>query len=162
MKHNDFENIVGFELPKKIKYIDGNGPARTHYAFLKNERTGALLAYAEEKRICMPTTDNVRNKYHAEQLLVNNIEKVRNRYSASEWRGTKTIISARFSKYGFIGNSKFCLSCAKLLLKKCGSYVNYVSYFEDGYIHKKPLENVCDNAHYSTNLLFRKNLSTNA
>jgi hypothetical protein len=158
VNYEDFERTFGFDIPNKLKYIDKNGPPRTHIAFLKNERTNKLLAYGEEKRIHQPTCEDVRNKFHAEQALLYNINKVRNKVNPNEWRGPKTIISARFSKCGFIGNSKFCSSCAKLLLKKCSSYVDYVAYFENKNLCKVPIKNICKDTTYSTSLQYRHNL----
>jgi len=158
LNFEDFERLFGFEIPNKLKYVDPTGPPRTHIAFLKNERTHKLLAYGEEKRVHPPTYDDVRNKFHAEQTLLFNIGKIRNKVNTNEWRGPKTIISARFSRYGFIGNSKFCSSCAKLLFKKCSLYVDYVAYFEDQILCKIPIQKICKDTTYSTSLQYRHTL----
>jgi len=159
MHITDFELYVGFELPNKIKYIDPRGPPRTHWAFLRNDRTKKLLLYAGEKRVHQPGPQDVRNKFHAEQELLAIIERNRHKLTTSEWRGSKTIISARFSKCGLVGNSKFCCSCARLILNKCRTFVKNVMYYENGKMYKEPIENICNNATYSTSLIFRKGLT---
>ena len=160
MNYEDFENIVGFELPNKIKYIDHNGPPRTHWAFLRNDRTNKLLAYGEEKRIRRPGIEKVRNKLHAEQDLLANIERAKSKLTTSEWRGSKTIISVRFSRCGFVGNSKFCSSCAKLILKKCNSFVSNIMYFENDNLCIENIKYICNDATHSSSMIFRKGLST--
>ena len=159
MNYEDFENTIGFELPNKIKYIDHSGPPRTHWAFLRNDRTKKLLAYGEEKRIHRPGIEKVRNKLHAEQELLANIERTKSKLTTSEWRGPKTIISVRFSRCGFVGNSKFCSSCAKLIFKKCNAFVSNIMYFENENLCRESIQDICNNTTHSSSMMFRKGLS---
>ena len=151
------EHIIGCKIPKSIKYSDPTGPPRTHYAMLKNERTGKIIAHASHKRVRRSGPDNVQNTQHAEQELIREVERVKKHMTASEWRGQKTIISARFSRNGHIGNSKVCASCARLIKNKCKGYVKQVMYFSS---EQEPLwlsiDDICKDASYSSGDVHRK------
>ncbi len=142
--YEEIEAELGIQIPCALKYKDPNG---IHAALLICDKTGEVLAYGINKRICPKTKPHGQTRYtvHAEQELLNNFTR-RQHQIKNKMRGAMTLLSVRFSQTGVCGNSRVCKSCAQIVSKKFGNLIRKVKYM-DGTTKtwcEVSVEQVCD------------------
>ena len=144
--YEEIENELGCKIPDAIKYIDPDG---LHAALLINERTGEVIAYGINKRICtmnLPHDGCTRYTVHAEQEMLCNYTKIQRQLKFNgNGRGQKTLVSLRFNRNGVSGNSKICSACAKMITNKCRGFIRNVKYMDDTKNWREvPVSEICD------------------